>query len=196
MPARDKGLSPRERLLAAADELFYNEGIHTVGIDRIIEKAGVAKGSLYYNFDGKDDLVRQYLLGRFTKTASRLEHAVAGTDDPRERVLRVFDSLGERLRDPDFRGCAFARATAEAPTDGPEAEETAAFRDWLHGFFNRLTADLAVENAPVLAEQLILLYDGTRSAFQMDRDPKASDAARAVAEVLLDAALQHPEAPH
>ena len=187
---REKGGSPRERLLAAADELFYNEGIHTVGIDRIIEKAGVAKGSLYYNFDGKDDLVRQYLLGRFAKTAERLEHAVAGTDDPRERVLRVFDSLGERMREPDFRGCAFARATAEASADGPEAEETAAARDWLHGFFTRLTVDLGAPNAPVLAEQFILLYDGARSAFQMDHDPRAADAARGVAEVLLDAATR------
>ena len=52
-----KRLSARERLLAASDELFYRDGVHSTGIDAVIEKAHVAKGSLYYNFDGKDALV-------------------------------------------------------------------------------------------------------------------------------------------
>ena len=63
--------SARERLLAAANELFYNEGVHTVGIDRVIEQAGVAKASLYNTFGSKDELVRAYLEGRHASIAER-----------------------------------------------------------------------------------------------------------------------------
>ena len=59
--------SPRERLLAASDELFYRDGVHSTGIDAIIETAGVAKGSLYYIFGGKDELVAAYLRGRLER---------------------------------------------------------------------------------------------------------------------------------
>src|SRR3569833_2360310 len=61
----------RDRLLAAADELFYAEGVHTVGIDRIIERAGVAKASLYSSFGSKDELVRAYLQGREERRPAR-----------------------------------------------------------------------------------------------------------------------------
>src|ERR1700722_17062773 len=107
METKVKGPSPRQRLLAAADELFYNEGIHTVGIDRIIDKAGVAKGSLYYNFDGKDDLVREYLLGRHATWSTLVDRAVADAHGPEDKVLAVFDTLGELFAQDDFRGCSF-----------------------------------------------------------------------------------------
>ena len=64
--------SARERLLAAANELFYDEGVHTVGIDRIIEQAGVAKASLYNTFGSKDELVRAYLQARHDSVARRI----------------------------------------------------------------------------------------------------------------------------
>ena len=62
----------KDRILQAADDLFYNEGIHTVGIDRVIAHAGVAKGSLYYSFTGKDDLVHEYLSHRHGVWADRV----------------------------------------------------------------------------------------------------------------------------
>ncbi|GAB3807284.1 TetR/AcrR family transcriptional regulator [Humibacter antri] len=190
MAAHDKGPSPRERLLAAADELFYDEGIHTVGIDRIIEKAGVAKGSLYYNFDGKDDLVREYLLGRHARSAARVEAAAAAVDDPREKILAVFDELGTALRAPGYRGCAFSRALAEAQPGSAEVEESASYRGWMHGLFGRLATALDVSDAPTLAERLVVVYDGARMGFQMDGDPRVAESARALAEQLVDAAAR------
>ena len=71
LPHSDR-LSARERLLAAADELFYEEGVHTVGIDRIIERAGVAKASLYNTFGSKDELIRAYLEGRYVARQERI----------------------------------------------------------------------------------------------------------------------------
>src|SRR5436190_15614687 len=81
--------SARERLLVAANELFYNEGVHTVGIDRIIEQAGVAKASLYNTFGSKDELVRAYLQTRHASVTGRITQAVERYDTPRERLLAV-----------------------------------------------------------------------------------------------------------
>src|ERR1700751_4622999 len=84
--------SARERLLAAADELFYNEGGHTVGIDRVIERAGVAKASLYDCFGSKDELIRASLQGRLAARQARIHKKLSGLDSARDKILGVFDS--------------------------------------------------------------------------------------------------------
>ena len=167
METKAKGPSPRERLLAAADELFYNEGIHTVGIDRIIEAAGVAKGSLYYNFDGKDDLVRAYLLGRHASWSAQVDHAVAAATTPEDRVLAVFDVLGTLFSRPDFRGCSFMNAVAEAQPGSPEVLAAVNFRAWVHDLFTGLVEPLDVDDKVELSKQLIVLYDGAVATAQM-----------------------------
>src|ERR1700761_1672584 len=86
-PGTARRPSARERLLDAADELFYEEGIHIVGIDRVIEKAGVAKASLYSTFGSKDELVRAYLTRRYQRRRARIETWVDRYDDPRARLL-------------------------------------------------------------------------------------------------------------
>ena len=112
------GRRTRERLLAAADELFYAEGIQTVGIDRIIERAGVAKASLYNAFSSKEELVAAYPAGRHDGTTSRLAEATARFDDPRQKILAVFDAQAQQFNQPGFNGCAFIAASTEAPPGG------------------------------------------------------------------------------
>src|ERR1700677_656967 len=107
--------SPRERLLQAAGELFYAEGIQSVGIDRVIERAGVAKASLYSTFGSKEQLVCAYLDARHAKTMGRLRAAVDALEDPVERLLAVFDAQAQMFRAPDFHGCAFTAAARGAP---------------------------------------------------------------------------------
>src|ERR1700760_2809534 len=109
--------SARERLLDAADELFYEEGIHIVGIDRVIERAGVAKASLYSTFGSKDELVRAYLAGRAEARHQRIARHLARHTAPRDRVLAIFDALDEAIQTPGYRGCAFVNASAEGPRD-------------------------------------------------------------------------------
>src|SRR3954471_16938917 len=104
--------SARERLLAAANELFYEEGVHTVGIDRVIERAGVAKASLYSTFGSKEELVRAYLAGRAEARQRRISKRIAAHDNPRDRILSIFDLLGEQVVLPTYRGCAFINASA------------------------------------------------------------------------------------
>lgn len=181
--------SARERLLAAATELFYAEGIHTVGIDRIIERAGVAKASLYNTFGSKDELVRVYLQERHAVTAVRLTAAIARHETPRERLLAVFDYQGERIADPTFRGCAFVNASAETPPGSPIEAASDEYRGWFRSTVVELTRQAGVADPDALAEQLILLYDGAHTAARMDRNRAASTAARAAGEALLDAAL-------
>src|ERR1700749_3523964 len=112
--SRGAGGGARPRLLAAANELFYAEGVQTVGIDRVVERAGVAKASLYNTFGSKENLVRAYLEARHEATLARLRRAIDDHTDPRQRLLAVFDVQAELFAEPDFRGCAFVTASAEA----------------------------------------------------------------------------------
>jgi AcrR family transcriptional regulator len=181
--------SARERLLAAANELFYNEGVHTVGIDRIIEHAGVAKASLYNTFGSKDELVRAYLESRQANVAERIMQAVERYDTPRERLLAVFEGQGDLFARPDYRGCAFIRASAESHPGDMAEQATEAYRRWVRALLTDLAAQAGVPEPEILARQLHLLYDGSGQAARMDHDPGAAAAARTAAAALLDAAL-------
>jgi AcrR family transcriptional regulator len=152
--------SPRERLLAASDELFYRDGVHSTGIDAVIEKAGVAKGSLYYNFGGKDELVAAYLRNRHDAWRQRVEAAQARTDDPDEKILAIFDAIADYVSLPEFRGCPFTNAAAEAPAGESQQQVIKDYRDWLRQTFLKLAADTGVADSQALADALTVLYDG------------------------------------
>ena len=99
--------SARERLLAAADELFYAEGVHVVGVDRIAQRAGVTKATLYNTFGSKEDLVRAYLEQHMRRRQVRIARILATNDTPRERILGVFAEVEDLLAGSAFRGCRF-----------------------------------------------------------------------------------------
>jgi AcrR family transcriptional regulator len=181
-------LSARDRLLAAANELFYEEGVNTVGIDRIIERAGVAKATLYSTFGSKDELIRAYLASRHQARRARIEAAVARYDTPRERLLAVFDALGDSIATPGFHGCAFVNATAEARPGSAILDIADESRAWVRDLFADLARAAGVTEPDVLARQLVMLYDGANVAARMDRDPSAASAARTVAASLLHVA--------
>jgi len=181
--------SARERLLDAADELFYEEGIHIVGIDRVIEKAGVAKASLYSTFGSKDELVRAYLNRRYEQRRTRITEWVARYDNPRDQLLGVFDALGDSIAQPGYHGCAFANATAESSRGSVAEQVTQEYRGWTRDLFTGLARDAGVADPASLGAQLHLLYDGVNWAARIDRDLDAAGRAQAAAAVLLDAQL-------
>jgi len=152
--------SPRERLLAACDELFYRDGVHSTGIDAVIEKAGVAKGSLYYIFGGKDELVAAYLRGRLERWRQLVEAAQTGADGPDAKILAVFDAIADYVSLPDYRGCPFHNAAAEAPAGEAQQMAIKEYRAWLRQSFLQLAADTGVSDSGALADALIVLYDG------------------------------------
>lgn len=189
-PAQERpSRSARQRLLDAADELFYDEGVHTVGIDRIIEHAGVAKASLYNAFGSKEELIEAYLDSRHARTTERLADAVGRHTDPVERVYAVFDAQAEMLAQPNFRGCAFMSASAEAPPGGVIEHAADSYRADIRGLLTGLAADAGALDPATLGRQLHLIYDGAILSARMDRDPSIAVAARAAVTALLNAAL-------
>ena len=180
----------RGRLLAAADELFYAEGVHVVGVDRIVERAGVTKASLYNIFGSKDELVRAYLEQHFRERQRRIARVLAAYNTPRERLLGVFAEIEGALASPKFRGCRFIRATAEALPG--EASQIVAdeYRAWLRSVFTDLAEGVGARDPKQFGRQLFLLYDGAAVAARMDQDRGgAAKAVRSAVVALLDTAI-------
>jgi len=166
--------SARERLLAASDELFYRDGVRSTGIDAVIEKAGVAKGSLYYIFGGKDELVAAYLRGRLDAWHERVDAAQAGIDDPEEKILAVFDAIADEVSRPEFRGCPFVNAAAEAPAGKAQELAIKEYRRWVRESFLALAAETGVTEPAALADALILLYDGALATAEVSKTARAA----------------------
>jgi AcrR family transcriptional regulator len=182
--------SVRDRLLAAANELFYEEGIHAVGIERVLERARVAKASLYSTFGSKDDLVSAYLEVRDQRRRQRIGAALQKHSGARARILAVYDLLGEAAREKNYRGCAFVNAIGEGmPAESKAKHACDVSRAWLRETFTSLARELGASAPEKLGARLMLLYDGATVAASMDRNLNAAAEARAIAERLLDEAV-------
>jgi AcrR family transcriptional regulator len=175
----------RERLLAAADELFYAEGVQSIGIERILQQAGVAKASLYNLFGNKEGLVLAYLQARHDGTTEHLMAEVNRHRDPRRRILALFDAQAQEFAQPGFRGCAFVSALAEAPLGGQVVQAANEFRAWVRNLLISLAQEAGATDPLELARQLNVIYDGGITAAWMDRDPSIASSSRAAAEALL-----------
>jgi AcrR family transcriptional regulator len=183
--------SARERLLTAANELFYTHGVNTVGIDRVIEHAGVAKASLYRLFGSKEELIAAYLGARHERILAELRAAVSRKLDPRERILAVFDTQARWFRRRGYRGCAFARASAE-PAIGTQVQHaTDAYRDAIRSLFTELAAEAGAGNPETLATQLHILYHGADIVVSSGHRDQLIATTRAAASTLIAAGTSH-----
>jgi AcrR family transcriptional regulator len=185
--------SARERLLAAADELFYEGGINTVGIERVIERAGVAKASLYDCFGSKEELIRAYLQSRQEARKLRITARLATYDTPRDRLLGVFDAMADLMAAPNFRGCAFNRAASESKEGSSIKSTCDDARGWMRELFTDLSREAGAGDPDRLARQLLLLYDGASMSGQLESGSGAALTARAIAAHMLDAAIAAQE---
>jgi AcrR family transcriptional regulator len=187
--ALEADMPVRDRILATACRLFYEEGIQAVGIQRIIDEAGIAKASLYAHFPSKDDLVAAYL---DAKGRTARETIDAHLENPRlsakAKILKLFDVMVSAAETPAFRGCAFQNAGAEiADPAHPIRMAVGRQRAWLHEIFARLAREVAGSGAAAerLAGSLMVLYDGAAATAVLDRDPAAAKHARWAAEKML-----------
>lgn len=178
----------RERIVRAAGDLFYAEGIHAVGVDRVTAAAGVAKATMYQQFRSKDELVAACLQRRAERwRASVADPVLALSGSAARRVGAVFERLGKTFAAPGYRGCPFINAAAEYPgPDGPVAAAIAAHRAQVRGLFAELLAGVPAARRAALTDQLVLLYDGTMVGAQLDQGPRAARRARAAARQLLE----------
>lgn len=149
---------PRDRLLRAAADLFYREGIHAVGVDRILAEAGVTRATMYRHFKGKEGLVEAYLgledetiRGYFRDAA-----AAAGPDD--DMLELVIDGIAEDTARYHTRGCPFINAAAEYPApDSPVRQLIAGHRSWFRGALREAAAGR--DEPEQVAAALVLLRD-------------------------------------
>jgi AcrR family transcriptional regulator len=136
----------RERPLAAAAELFHEERVQSVGVDKVTERAGVTKASMYKIFGSKDGLVRAYLEQRHERTKTRMNAELADRfATPRDKLLGVFEVQGQVFGDPGFRGCVFVSASAEAQPGSGVENATRDYRAWLHDLFVDLARQAGAE---------------------------------------------------
>ena len=178
----------KDRIIEAADALFYAGSLRDVSVDRIAEAAGVTKKTLYYHFRSKDDLVAAYLEARHQPTMERYQAWAGGGGTMAERVERMFLALAEAARTSDWTGCGFIRAAVElADSPGHPALDVArrhkaSFEDWLCGDLDAAGHDQPRE----LARMIMVLLDGAVARLLVERDPEhAAVAGRAARRLLV-----------
>jgi AcrR family transcriptional regulator len=181
----------RDRILLAADELFYREGVQTVGVDRISKHAGASKKSLYAVFGSKEALIVAYLEARRTSIDESITNGLARFDTPRDRLLGVFEIQGEFFAAPDYNGCPFLAASAEAAPGSLVERAHADYRAWVRALLTELAAEAHVPDHEVVGRELHLLYDAASVAAKADRDPSAAVVARHAAAALMEIAGRH-----
>jgi AcrR family transcriptional regulator len=186
------GIPTRERIISAANALFYNDGIRGVSVDAVAEKAGVTKRTLYYHFKSKDDLVAAYLAARDQPNLSLFRKWFAEAEGGLPaKVEAIFRNLARSARHPKWKGCGFLRTSAElANMPGHPAIRIGAahkkkFEDWLRTTFEQE----GIADPLRLARQILLLLDGSFAVVLLHRDPGYMETAGEAASSLTAAAM-------
>ena len=177
------------KILATADELFYQEGIHTVGVDRIIAGARVTKATFYKHFRSKDLLIIAYVEGRDRQVREWFTVREQAGDDPREIARALVDSINEEAIRPGFRGDPFINAAAQfADENHPVRVAVTAHRDWYAKRIEQLFRELGHPRPGDAADDLILARDGALAGGYVG-DPVAAGAAlhRSLERILAEA---------
>lgn len=179
----------QEKILQAASELFYSQGIRATGVDAIVKAANTTKMSLYKYFPSKDDLVVAFLRKRDEDFRTWFVKQVDDrADNPEAKLLVIFDVFGEWMDIPEFRGCAFINAVAEFPLEGnPVHQVSAEFYDKFRHYIADLARLCGLKFPESLAIQLSLLIEGAIVSEQMKRHSGAAGQAKRAAIVLIEA---------
>jgi AcrR family transcriptional regulator len=170
-PALDAERRPRaaDRILGAAWDLFYREGIRAVGVDEIVRQAGVTKPSLYRSFASKDELAASYLRGYETKFWARFEEAIAAhPGDPRKQILAFLSGVEERAMTKGFRGCGMTNAAIEYPeSNHPARLVSEANKRELRRRLRAMAGEMGARDADTLGDGLLLLIEGAYISGQL-----------------------------
>ncbi|MEV6286663.1 TetR/AcrR family transcriptional regulator [Kribbella sp. NPDC051770] len=180
----------QRQVLDAADALFYERGVQSVGMDAIRTASGVSLKRLYQLFPSKDALIEAYLHQRDQQWKTMLAEHVDAATEPREKILAVFDFLHSWFTQKDFRGCAFINSFGELGAVSPKVAELA--QEHKAGFRQAL-ADLAAAAGAAdpqqLADHLILLSEGAITTSAISGSAAPATRAREAAELLMQLAL-------
>lgn len=181
----------QQRILEAASELFYSQGIKATGVEAIVKRAGTNKMTLYKYFPSKDELVVAFLRQRDQDFRTWfVEQIDLKAGQPKDKLLAIFEVIGEWLDVPEFRGCAFINAAAEFPLEGnPVHQVSAEFYDQFRRYISDLAGQCGIVSPDSLALQLSLLVEGAIVSEQMKRHSGAAEQARQAAVVLIESRL-------
>lgn len=197
MNAKKQASKPaRERIVDAANKLFYGEGIRATSVDAIAEKAGVTKNTLYYHFKSKDDLVAEYLTSRDQPNLKLFETWFERAEgDVADKVEAIFVEVAKSARHPKWKGCGFLRTAAElANLPGHPAMKIGSshkkkFEDWLAS----KCTEGHIANPEATARQIVLLMEGAFSTMLIHRDAAyAEEGGRAARSIVLAARTTAP----
>ncbi|WP_414450448.1 TetR/AcrR family transcriptional regulator [Burkholderia sp. 22PA0099] len=185
------GASAHTQLIDAAEHLFYREGVRAVGIDAVVERAGVNKMSLYRQFSSKDELVLAYIerkncnyFDRFDQLAEQLP------GDPTAQLLKFVDDLTRRSAAPDYRGCPFVNVAVEFPDAAHPARVSVAHnKSELKRRLIALATGAGARDPLLLADSIALVIEGIYTASQSYRaDDSPVGSAPRLVRALIDAA--------
>ncbi|MEU9353536.1 TetR/AcrR family transcriptional regulator [Streptomyces griseoloalbus] len=178
------------RVRAAAAKLFYERGIHAVGVDLIAAEAGVTKKTLYDRFGSKEQIVVEYLADRDERWRALLaQYLDAAHPEPSARLLAVFDASLAWAQEHSSKGCSMVNAHAEiSDASHPAYPIITGQKEWMLALFTRLARDAAPDGADHLGRTLMLLHEGALVAHGLNIFPNPIRQAREQAQVLLAAA--------
>ena len=182
----------RERILAAAYELFSQRGIRAVGTEEVLAEAGVAKSTLYRHFSSKDELVLAFLQRREQRWTREFVEAEARRrgSTPRERLLAIFDVFDEWFHRDDFEGCSFVNVLLEmGDLDNPLGKASAAHLEYIRSVVRTLAEEAGMQDSETFAHSWHILMKGSIVAAG-EGDLLSARRARAMAEDLLDKYLR------
>ncbi|MES5825418.1 helix-turn-helix domain-containing protein [Streptomyces sp. RG80] len=175
------------RALEAAARLFYERGIHAVGVDLIAAEAGVTKKTLYDRFGSKEQIVVEYLADRDERWRAFLaERLDAAPPAPPARVLAVFDASRAWAAENSSKGCSMVNAHAEiSDPSHPAHPIITGQKEWMLDLFTRLAGDISPDEADHLGRTLMLLHEGALVAHGLNVFPDPIAHAREQAQALL-----------
>jgi AcrR family transcriptional regulator len=179
----------KNRILETANELFYGDGIRTVGVDRLISESSVTKATFYKHYGSKDRLIVQYVRYRDKTTRDRVHKVLEESTSPELALRALMEQVGEEISSTGFRGCAFLNAASEYPDAGhPVRVIVTEHRDWFTDVLTNLLGDLGHPMPGDAADELMIACDGAKGGGYAG-DPVASTTAlaRVVDRVLAEA---------
>jgi AcrR family transcriptional regulator len=171
-----KTSAARERLLGTAARIFYAEGINTVGVQRIVQEAGVTLATFYRHFPSKQDLILAYLQRVHDDFAARAIAAQEAAEQPGDVLGLIGNNITAQLLEPGFRGCAFINAASEfEDPDGPIMRAVLAHRAWFYALVHEAFASAGHAQPDVAAGQYVMLRDGATTAGHLGDPSQARD---------------------
>lgn len=187
----DAANSRRDHLVETALRLFYDNGFHATGIDTIVAESGVAKMTLYKHFKGKDDLILAALELRDRRWMEWFAGELRRRGrTPQQRLLAIFDVLGEWFAREGFRGCLFINAASEyCGLDGRIGDLAARHKRLVRDVIRGLAQEAGAKHPAALADQLALLVEGAIVMALMEKSPEWASTAGDAARVLIKAAM-------